>query len=80
MNGTPTEHVGMAMLFIDWKKKCSENAKMKNFLQGFVNGKIENLSPQKAKRILLFMQEQARDVLREIETGKDNNVDANDRM
>lgn len=67
MNTTPTEHVGIAELFIDWKKKVAENAKMKNFLQHFVNGKTENLSPQKAKNILLFMQEQARDLLKEVE-------------
>ena len=77
MNTTPTEHVGIAVLFIDWKKKCAENAKMKNFLEHFANGNSESLSPQKAKNILLFMQEQARDVLREIETGKDNNVRTN---
>lgn len=32
MNTTPTEHVGIAELFIDWKKKIAENSKMKNFL------------------------------------------------
>jgi hypothetical protein len=36
---TPTEHVGIAELFIDWKKKCSENAKMKVFIERFANGK-----------------------------------------
>lgn len=69
MNETPTEHVGIAALFIDWKKKVSENARMKNFLQNFVNGKTEKLSPQKAKNILIFMQEQARDILKEVKNG-----------
>ena len=67
MNTTPTAYVGIAELFIDWKKKVAENAKMKNFIQNFVNGKTEKLSPQKAKNILLFMQEQARDILKEVE-------------
>ena len=66
MKTTPTEHVGIAALFIDWKEKTAQNAKMKNFLQGFVNGKTENLTPKKAKNILLFMQEQAKEVLKEV--------------
>lgn len=66
MNSTPTEHIGMAMLFIDWKKKCSENSKMRIFIEHFANGNSEKLSPKKAKNILLFMQEQAREVLKEL--------------
>ena len=64
---TSTEHVGIAELFIDWKKKCSENAKMKVFIEHFAQGNAENLTPQKAKNILIVMQEQARDVLKEVE-------------
>ncbi len=66
MNNTPTDHVGFAILFFDWKKKCTENSKMKIFIEHFANGNSENLSPQKAKNILLFMQEQAREVLKEV--------------
>lgn len=69
MNGsiTPTEHSGIAALFIDWKKQVAQNSKMKIFLQAFVNGKTENLTPQKAKNILMVLQDQAREVLKEVE-------------
>lgn len=66
MNMTPTEHVGIAELFIDWKKQVAKNNKMKVFLQAFVNGKTENLTPKKAKGILMVLQEQAREVLKEV--------------
>lgn len=66
MNMTPTEHVGIAELFIDWKKQVATNNKMKVFLQAFVNGKTENLTPKKAKGILMVLQEQAREVLKEV--------------
>lgn len=67
MNTTPTEHVGIAALFIDWKKQVTQNSKMKKFLQNFANGKTENLTPKKAKGILEVLQEQAKEVLKEVE-------------
>lgn len=56
-----------ATLFVAWKKQVAQNSKMKNFLQAFVNGKTENLTPEKARGILMLMQEQAREVLEEVE-------------
>jgi hypothetical protein len=67
VNTTPTEHVGIAALFIDWKKQVAANSKMKNFLQNLVNGKTENLTPKKAKGILEVLQEQAKEILKEVE-------------
>lgn len=66
MNTTPTEHVGIAILFTEWKKQVAQNSKMKTFLEHFAKGNCENLSPQKAKNILQVMQEQAREVLKEV--------------
>ena len=67
MNMTPTEHLGIAELFIDWKKKVAQNSKMKVFIEHFAQGNAEILTPKKAKNILIVMQEQAREVLKEIE-------------
>lgn len=67
MNTTPTEHIAFAELFIDWKKQVAANSKMKVFLQAFVNGKTENLTPITAKGVLMVLQEQAREVLKEVE-------------
>ena len=57
----------MAALFIDWKKQVAQNSKMKNFLQHLVNGKTENVTPEMAKNILEVLQEQAREILKEVE-------------
>lgn len=67
MNVTPTEQLVIAELFIDWKKKVAQNSKMKVFIEHFAQGNAENLTPQKAKNILIVMQEQAREVLKEVE-------------
>lgn len=72
MSDTSTEHVTISDLFIEWKKKVSENAKMKIFMKNFVNIKAENLTPKEAKNILRFSQENARKVLKEIKETERN--------
>lgn len=61
-----TENLCIDELFFDWKKQVSANSKMKVFLQAFVNGKTEKLPPEKAKGILMVLQEQARELLKEV--------------